>query len=526
MRRLRTALLAFAFGGALPALALAQGAPVYQSGGMTAPHDLAKITRNGQLQDVGGLTGDSTGRGANPFAVLDSGGMGVCANTGLTTGNYRAACLGHDSTGNALLTVDSYGLSNQSMKVRINGTTYPFPGAGNGNVLGPGSTADGAVATWNAADGTLLRDSGVTMRANAVATNFGPAYQAMYLSGNITGSGVGPYAEINVFDTATNTTNGTHIQALRVDHTILAGAGEGSRMGIGGSIILNSATPGASTSGHDFYSGIFAQSYMYANDGGTGLVHKGNAYALAALSELHPGATFFGSVQGGEIDVSMRAGSSARQKAVLTLYSANSDAVKGTFYDAMLGFARDNTTLVGFNFGIEFGTYFGLWPIDTTTGTIIGTTTTSPGGQFALNGLDFTHVVFSGNAIMTPGFAVDQFGNVGAHGLGIINNLANIRFQDSSAIGIPQGAHRYIGLGTGYYEYQVNTAVALDFTTVNSSYKIGLLGDFVHIKPVYYTAQTAPGSPGAGFFVIYMNSADNKLYAKGPSGTVTALALP
>jgi hypothetical protein len=39
-------------------------------------------------------------------------------------------------------------------------------------------------------------------------------------------------------------------------------------------------------------------------------------------------------------------------------------------------------------------------------------------------------------------------------------------------------------------------------------------------------AMTAPATPGAGHFRIYMNTADNKLYAKGPSGTITVLALP
>jgi hypothetical protein len=39
-------------------------------------------------------------------------------------------------------------------------------------------------------------------------------------------------------------------------------------------------------------------------------------------------------------------------------------------------------------------------------------------------------------------------------------------------------------------------------------------------------AITAPSTPGASHFRIYMNTADNKLYAKGPSGTVTVLALP
>lgn len=44
--------------------------------------------------------------------------------------------------------------------------------------------------------------------------------------------------------------------------------------------------------------------------------------------------------------------------------------------------------------------------------------------------------------------------------------------------------------------------------------------------PVIFAAETAPATPAAGTFVIYMDSADNKLKAKGPSGTITILASP
>lgn len=37
---------------------------------------------------------------------------------------------------------------------------------------------------------------------------------------------------------------------------------------------------------------------------------------------------------------------------------------------------------------------------------------------------------------------------------------------------------------------------------------------------------TAPATPATGTFYIYMDSSDNKLKAKGPSGTVTVLANP
>lgn len=43
------------------------------------------------------------------------------------------------------------------LSVEINGTVYGFPGAGNGNVLGPDTTAVNEVASWNSLNGTELR---------------------------------------------------------------------------------------------------------------------------------------------------------------------------------------------------------------------------------------------------------------------------------------------------------------------------------------------------------------------------------
>lgn len=46
------------------------------------------------------------------------------------------------------------------------------------------------------------------------------------------------------------------------------------------------------------------------------------------------------------------------------------------------------------------------------------------------------------------------------------------------------------------------------------------------VQVVTLDAVTAPATPPANTFYLYVDSADNKLKAKGPSGTVTILALP
>ena len=154
--------LALAAALLLPSVAWGQSSPqVYQSRLMTSPHDLAKITRNGQISDAGGLLGDASGRGVNPFAVQDNLGLGECFNSAATGGQYNAFCFGHDANGDALITLDSYGgLANKGANARINGVTYPFPFIGPGSgVLGPNSTSVGDFALFNNTGGTLLKNA-------------------------------------------------------------------------------------------------------------------------------------------------------------------------------------------------------------------------------------------------------------------------------------------------------------------------------------------------------------------------------
>jgi hypothetical protein len=144
---------AFALGLLLPSLAFAQSTPVYQSGTMAAPHNLAKITRNGQVQDAGGLSGDALGRGLNPFLILDSLGDGFCTDTAARTGTYHSLCIGHNASGAPTFKVD--------------GTSYPFLGLGNGNVVGPSPSTNAALPCWANTAGTLLADCSQATLGNA-----------------------------------------------------------------------------------------------------------------------------------------------------------------------------------------------------------------------------------------------------------------------------------------------------------------------------------------------------------------------
>lgn len=105
--------------------ASAQRTPTYQ-GGAVHPGDLGKFQANGGLTGVGGVLGDATGRGVNPFSILDVQDKGLCLNSAVTGGRYNALCLGHDANNNAVITLDSYGgLTPTTLNCRINGLLVP-----------------------------------------------------------------------------------------------------------------------------------------------------------------------------------------------------------------------------------------------------------------------------------------------------------------------------------------------------------------------------------------------------------------
>lgn len=182
-----------------PVVALAGNTPVYQSGTILVPHNLAKITRDGQIQDASplGVLGDAKGRGINPFAVTDKKGLGLCSYTTITGDTTGALCLGHDSSGNAIFSVD--------------GVTYPFNGSGNATMPTSPVVPSGNLTMGNGAQG--LTDSTITSAAPAAgsgrvfrSTNVGPGASTYHGVLDYFRSNVGSYPTTGEFagDTTAN----------------------------------------------------------------------------------------------------------------------------------------------------------------------------------------------------------------------------------------------------------------------------------------------------------------------------------
>lgn len=170
-----------------PSVAFGQGA-VLQQGGVLQGHDAMWLS-NGYIADAGGPLGTGLAP-INPvsgllplgFASVNSG-LGTCQFSNYAATPYSSLCTGFDGSGNGLITLANSSGSTPSFTIKIGNTSYPFPGAGNGNVVGPTSpfpTAGDAVL-WNG--GTTVVDAG-----------FPPVNAALFAQGKVlSGLGSGTY---------------------------------------------------------------------------------------------------------------------------------------------------------------------------------------------------------------------------------------------------------------------------------------------------------------------------------------------
>lgn len=239
---------------------------------------------------------------------------------------------------------------------------------------------------------------------NATASGFTAANQALFLSGTLTGTGEGPHAFFSATDTANNSTVGQAISAVRMQHAISTGAGAGNRITLYPILIKSVAAPGT-TKALKGYLPFFAKSFFSAGDGGGSGTEMGNAYGGAFQVNLTSGATYYETVQGIEVDVSMQTGSSAKYKNGLLIAGVNSDAVKGSTWEAMLSFTKEGSSTATWDRGIDFTYPPGSWPFHSGT-TLIG----SSGAGSIGYGVDLSSLTISTSAFKSPGFNVNGSG--------------------------------------------------------------------------------------------------------------------
>jgi hypothetical protein len=139
----------------VPSLAWGQGA--IRQNGSVVPGDIGVFIQDRTLEGVRKYSAD-TGKGVNPFAVTDSNGVGICSQNALTTGAYNSICIGHDSSGDPLISIiGGNGGTGGTPHISFGGVTYPLIGSGSANMVGPSPTVTNDVVLWNNTVGTATK---------------------------------------------------------------------------------------------------------------------------------------------------------------------------------------------------------------------------------------------------------------------------------------------------------------------------------------------------------------------------------
>ncbi len=363
---------------------------------------------------------------------------------------------------------------------------------------------------------------------NAVATDFNPLYQSLWIVGTYSGSGVGPFAEISATDTANSNGSTFPNSALRIDHNINNGAGAGNR-----NTLLPILTKNIAISGTDatkkFYTPFFSQMYSTAGDGGSGGSPYGSYYGFSSIMQAQSGSTYLQSVAGGEIDVAVQTGASTDLKVGLLLASVNNDAVKGTSYDGFLAFGADSTTTAKWTYGITFGWPKGPWAFDTSS-TLIGSVASTT-SRVANYGIDFSGVTFSTGAFKSTGFLVSPSGAATVASLastGAVSGTSGTFAGTLSSIGATAGlvAGSRSGSGNSYQWYNPSgngirmTDGGSDLVTIDSAGAIVSLSTIKATQHLTTAAAPATSSCGTSPAVTSDSSANGGKVTFG-SGTTT-----
>jgi hypothetical protein len=190
------------------------------------------------------------------------------------------------------------------------------------------------------------------------------------------------------------------LQTLNVTDSFGGGTVTGGRHALIGTALLTAPTSPSNT--FRDYVGVVGFAQANTGDGGTNLTTNpaGNFFGGSFYFNLLPGATNLGVASGIEVNSFAQTGSSLKNKNLIAMVGGGTqDQVAGSAWDAMLQFSRQ-TGGVGFQAGILFSDAYGAFPVPAT-GTLIEAfagTTGAPTGATVANGIDFSHMTFTGCA--------------------------------------------------------------------------------------------------------------------------------
>ena len=129
-----------------------------QQDGPVVPGRPAVFVYNGTVQD-GGPPGAGILSG---IGITNNGGLAFGINSGVISGPYVQYGESVNADGTITISANSFnGAPAATLVYNINGVTYAFNPAGNGNVTGPTSSTNGDLVAFNGTGGNLVEDTGI-----------------------------------------------------------------------------------------------------------------------------------------------------------------------------------------------------------------------------------------------------------------------------------------------------------------------------------------------------------------------------
>ena len=244
----------------------------------------------------------------------------------------------------------------------------------------------------------------------------------------------------------------------------------GGRTAFGGSFTQSGNT--VCESGQYYVAGAFWAT-AYGNAGGAAGAHKGSLFAVNDSVRLAPGADYWESIAGYELDVAADAGTHVNYKHGMSVVFWDSDRVSGIGgKDYAYGISAMGTVCSGWDVGFSFGSPYGTWAMKPT-GTMIGTIAGATGGPAwqAAWGIDFSQVTFSGGFLKGNGGI-----NLGSNAASAATDMSkHITLYDGGfGFSVTAGSLNYVSPGSHVF-YSGSTLVALVTATSLKLQTVGLI---------------------------------------------------
>lgn len=552
-------LIAYGAGGGASIL------PLYFNinGVQTIPGGTSNTIVVGSTAITGGSSGqilynNAGALGAETLVPAANGGLGAASLSGLLVGNGASAAT-TITPGTGVATALAQAVSGSGGIILQNSPTIDGPTIDGVTVVGPNSTAGGFnySQTFTGALSTFFPNN-FTCNVNGVTGSFANSLWCVNIEANgNSGSNTAVPGGLSVANTLT-TPSGSADGAFYVALGTLADAQTGDNgvhttLTAGQSATASPQTTPATlavTSIANFNSGDFV--YVQLADGawestvvdgtpsGSSIVILPGLFSSVSNGGLieDPKGNFTGGIIQAEADVKnstpatelsavLGAATAAYMKAGTTTFirralSVETDAPSAgtvTGWDEYIGLTAQ-TSLPGASvttlpkYGIVCTDESGQFCLDSTGtimkvgGVLASSTTGLPTSFTVANGFDFSSLVFTGSVISWRAQGTGQLFSISGAGFAYFANgqytsqFPSLVFDDTHASVTTGGLQRLTGDGAGNYSYQINTAVAGDFSSSTAVYEVTAAGKFNIIQGLQaggVAGVTCSGTPTSSF---------------------------